>query len=128
MKYLLDTHTFLWAISDAKELSKKAKKIFLNSDNSLFLSMASIWEMAIKYSLGKLTLTQSLKHFIPEQLHVNNITMLNIEFQHIIKVASLPFHHRDPFDRLLVAQALVDRITLLSGDDILDAYKIERIW
>ena len=128
MKILLDTHAFLWMITGAEDLSKTARKIVLNSENTLFLSMASVWEMAIKSSLGKLTLRQPLKQFIPEQLQMSGISLLNIAFQHIAKVALLPLHHRDPFDRLLIAQSLVDKINILSSDKVFDAYKLKRLW
>lgn len=105
MQLLLDTHALLWRINDDSALPAKARKAIVNEDNACFLSLASCWEMAIRYSLGKLTLSQPLDQFIPEQLSRNGIRLLHIGFRHTAKVAALPFHHRDPFDRLLVAQA-----------------------
>jgi PIN domain nuclease of toxin-antitoxin system len=106
MKILLDTQAFLWIISDAPELSKKAKKVFLDQENDLFLSLASTWEIAIKSSLGKLKLKQPLQKFIPMQLQENSIFQLDISFRHVVGITTLPFHHRDPFDRLIISQAI----------------------
>ena len=128
MNVLLDTQVFLWLINDADELSKVAKKIFLDQKNNLYLSLASIWEIAIKASLKKLTLSQDLEKLIPEQLQINNITQLDINFCHVVKVSNLPFYHRDPFDRLLIAQAMEEDFLLLSNDKAFDHYKIKRVW
>lgn len=128
MKILLDTQTFLWIISDAPELSKKAKKAFLDQENDLFLSLASIWEMAIKSSLGKLELKQPLEKFIPMQLQENSIFQLDISFRHVVGVTALPFHHRDPFDRLIISQAIHEKLPVLSSDEAFDAYNIQRLW
>src|SRR5262249_7089883 len=105
MKLLLDTHAFLWFINDSAELSNNSKNLIEDVDNEVLLSVASLWEMAIKISLGKLTLAKSLNAFLSEQLVANGITLLNISVAHASEVAVLPFHHRDPFDRLLIAQA-----------------------
>lgn len=128
MKILLDTQAFLWIISDAPELSKKAKKLFLDQENELFLSLASIWEMAIKSSLGKLKLKQPIEKFLPAQLQENSILQLDISFRHVVGVTSLPFHHRDPFDRLIISQAIQENLPLLSSDEAFDAYNIQRLW
>ena len=128
MKVLLDTHAFLWLIGDLPKLSAKAKKIFTDSENEILLSVASIWEMGIKVSLGKLDITQPFNKFIPSQLHQNGITQLDIKFRHINEVVNLPFHHRDPFDRLIIAQAIIEDIPILSNDSHFDLYDIERIW
>lgn len=128
MRILLDTQAFLWLIADAQELSKKAKKVFLEQDNDLFLSLASIWEMAIKSSLGKLDLKQPLEEFIPSQLQENSILQMEISFRHVVGTATLPFHHRDPFDRLIISQAIQENLPILSSDIAFDAYNIQRIW
>ena len=128
MQLLLDTHTLLWWINDADALSAKARKAIANADNPCFLSLASCWEMAIKCSLGKLTLVQSVEQFIPDQLFRNGIRMLPIDFRHVAKVATLPFHHRDPFDRLLVAQAAIEKMTLVTADTALARDDIECLW
>jgi PIN domain nuclease of toxin-antitoxin system len=128
VKILLDTQAFLWIISDAPELSKKAKKIFLDQENDLFLSLASIWEMAIKSSLGKLKLKQPIEKFFPAQLQENSISQLDISFRHVVGVTSLPFHHRDPFDRLIISQAIQENLPILSCDEAFDTYNIQRLW
>ncbi len=128
MKILLDTQAFLWIIADAPELSKKAKNIFLDQENDLFLSLASIWEMAIKLSLGKLKLKQPVEKFLPAQLQENSIFQLDISFRHVVGVTSLPFHHRDPFDRLIISQAVQENLPILSSDEAFDEYNIQRLW
>lgn len=128
MKIILDTQAFLWLSSGNNQLSSIAKKTFLNEKNTFFLSIASIWEMSIKSSLGKLKLQPSLERFILNELQENSIEQMGIHFQHVIKVRSLPFHHRDPFDRLLIAQALVEDIPILSSDKIFEKYGIKRVW
>jgi PIN domain nuclease of toxin-antitoxin system len=125
---LLDTHAFLWWVNDAPELSTKARKAIADEASTCFLSLASCWEMAIKSSLGKLGLAMPLDRFIPEQLAANGFSLLNIDFRHAARVESLPFLHRDPFDRLLVAQALAEKLTLVSADAMLSDYGVKRIW
>lgn len=128
MNILLDTHAFLWFIAGSENLSDKARELIEDEANHVFLSAASLWEMAIKVSLGKLTLTEPFETLIPEQLAVNGIELLAISVPHATRVASLPFHHRDPFDRLLIAQALTEEIPIISGDEAFDAYGITRLW
>ena len=130
MNFLLDTHTFLWLINQlySSKLSETVNRLFLNQENHFYLSIASVWEMAIKVNLGKLDIDQPIGPFILEQLQENKINLLDIHFQHAIKVAELPLHHRDPFDRLIIAQSLVEDIPLLSKDKVFDAYGIQRIW
>jgi PIN domain nuclease of toxin-antitoxin system len=102
MRLLLDTHAFLWFLGDAPELSTQARGLIEDDTNEVLLSVASLWEMAIKISLQKLTLSGPLGQFIPEQLALNSIGLLPITLAHTVAVATLPFHHRDPFDRLLI--------------------------
>ncbi|MEW6158515.1 MAG: type II toxin-antitoxin system VapC family toxin [Verrucomicrobiota bacterium] len=128
MKILADTHTFLWFVTDASQLSAKAKTLLEAPDTERFFSLASVWEIAIKTSLGKLTLRKPLEEFLPEQLAANRFNMLNISAEHALRVAQLPFHHRDPFDRMLVAQSLAENLPLVSSDNALDAYGIKRLW
>ena len=125
MQLLLDTHVLLWWINDADNLSVKARKAIANADNECFLSLASCWELAIKCSLGKLVLSRPIDQFIPEHLSRNSIRLLNIDFRHVAKVATLPFHHRDPFDRLLVAQASLEKMTLVSADTAIAQYDVK---
>lgn len=128
MTLLLDTHAFLWWVEGAPALGRRARAAVSNPDNEVFLSVASCWELAIKLSLGKLRLTQSLERFIPEQLTRNGFALLGIEFRHVARVAGLPFHHRDPFDRVLVAQALVDELAIVSADGVFRKYGVTVVW
>jgi PIN domain nuclease of toxin-antitoxin system len=130
MNFLLDTHTFLWLINQlySSKLSETVYRLFLNQENQFYLSIASVWEIAIKVNLGKLDIAQPIGPFILEQLQENEINLFDIRFQHAIKVAELPLHHRDPFDRIIIAQSLVEDIPLLSKDKVFDAYGIQRIW
>lgn len=127
-RLLLDTHTFLWWIDDAPELSETARQAISNADNECFISVASCWEMAIKSSLGKLSLSKPVDRFVLEQITENGFLMLNIELRHAAKVESLPFHHRDPFDRLLIGQAISDKLTLVTADRMFSHYEIPLIW
>lgn len=128
MKLLLDTQALLWLISDMPEASETSKKLFLDEANDLYVSLASIWEIAIKLSIGKLTLHQPLETFFTNQLQENAINLLKIHFRHILKVSSLPFHHRDPFDRLIISQALIEKLPIISSDTAFDNYGIKRLW
>ncbi len=128
MRVILDTHTFLWFIEDNRSLSAAARRIIEERDTEPILSVASIWEIAIKVSIGKLELRLPFAHLIPQQLAENDITLLGIFVAHAIRLTTLPFHHRDPFDRLLIVQAMVEQLPILSADTTFDAYGIERIW
>jgi len=128
MNLLLDTHTVLWFWWNDPKLSDVAKDTITNPDNRKLVSTASCWEIAIKVSLKKLDLGSSYGEFIPRQIARNNFEMLTISHDHLAMTASLPFHHRDPFDRLLIAQAMCEDIPLISTDQRLDAYPVERIW
>lgn len=128
MSLLLDTHSFIWFVEDHPSLSPAARALIEDATNDIFLSIASVWEMAIKASLGKLTLSQPFDLFIPNQLLLNNITLLDITVSHTLHVATLPFHHRDPFDRLLIAQSLVEQMPIISIDSAFDAYGVKRMW
>jgi len=127
MKILLDTHTFLWFVNDSSELSNNANKL-LESDVDLLLSVASLWEIAIKVNLKKLTLPDAYETFIRQQIALNSIEILPITLQHLTVVAKLPLHHRDPFDRLLIAQAIAEDIQIISADTKFDFYSVERRW
>lgn len=129
MRLLLDTHAFLWFIAGSSELSDTARPLIEDPGNAPLLSVASLWEMAIKISLGRLSLGQSFEVLIPQQLALNGVDLLPIDFEHTAAVASLPYHrHRDPFDRLLVAQAMVEGLPIVSRDAAFDAYGIQRLW
>lgn len=126
MAVLLDTHTFLWWCDDSPELSPKARRVV--TDNDCFVSLASFWEIAIKTSLGKLTLPDDFARYLADQMSLNGFDQLEIGFRHIARSATLPFHHRDPFDRLLAAQALEKDLPIVSRDPFFTRYGIKRIW
>jgi PIN domain nuclease of toxin-antitoxin system len=128
MRALLDTHAFLWFITADPKLSAQAEKTIRHGDNELLLSMASVWETAIKVSLGRLPLPEPIETFIPAQLQINRIGLLPIEAGHTFGIVHLPFHHRDPFDRLIIAQALAEDLPIVSGDATFDAYGVRRVW
>ena len=128
MTALVDTHAFLWFAADDRRLPEHVAQIIEGANNRCYLSIASIWELAIKISLGKLQLTLPLQEFLEDQVPRSGIEILDLRVAHAVKVADLPFHHRDPFDRLLIAQALVEGVPLISVDPVLDAYGVCRIW
>ncbi len=128
MKYLLDTHTLLWFLQGDKKLSDKARQLIDSPRNSKFLSIVSLWEIAVKVSLGKLVLDKSFERLFPEQLYFNRIQILDITVDSLTKLTTLPFHHRDPFDRLIIAQALVEDLPIIGADAAFDAYGIRREW
>jgi PIN domain nuclease of toxin-antitoxin system len=123
---LLDTHTFLWWCEDAPSLSKKARRIISKED--CLLSLASLWEISIKMSLGKMKLPGGFDRYVPEQMALNGFTQLAIGFRHIAGCGRLPWHHRDPFDRLLIAQAIEEEVAVISRDTIFEQYGVTRIW
>jgi PIN domain nuclease of toxin-antitoxin system len=127
MELLLDTHTFLWFINGDAELSSKAKSYIEDSTNTKYISVASFWEMAIKVSLGKLELEMpfsDLKTYTAQ----NNFTILPITFEHTIALTNLEFHHRDPFDRLMIAQALTDQLSIITRDAAFGDYSVKVLW
>ena len=128
MKYLLDTHALLWFLRGDKKLSAKARGLIDNPGNRKFLSIASLWEIAIKVSLRKLVLDKPFEKLFPEQLHFNRIEILDITVDSLTKLTTLPFHHRDPFDRLIIAQAIVERLPIIGVDAVFDVYGISREW
>ena len=128
MKLLLDTHAFLWWVEGTPAIGRRARAAVSNPDNEVFLSVASCWELAIKLSLGKLRLIETLDRFIPEQLRLNGFSLLAVELRHVVRVAGLPFHHRDPFDRLLATQALEDGLALVSSDRLFRKYGVTVVW
>ncbi len=127
-RYLLDTQRCIWWVDDSPKLSLAANKTMSSLENECYLSLVSVWEMAIKISLGKLKLATSLKRFITGNMVANDFKILPIDFSHINKTESLPFHHRDPFDRLLVVQAMTEKLPIISANTTLEAYNIERVW
>ena len=128
MKALLDTHAFLWFIEGARPLGKAAVDVLQDERNEVLLSQASVWEMAIKHSMGRLPLNLPFDVFATSQLEANAFALLGIRVEHLFVIAGLPFHHSDPFDRLLVAQSRVEGVPIAGSDRALDAYGVQRIW
>jgi PIN domain nuclease of toxin-antitoxin system len=126
MSLLLDTQAFLWWVTDDRRLSKRARTAI--AATPCMLSVASCWEMAIKSSLGKLTLPRAVDRFVQEQLEVNGFTLLPISIEAVAGAADLAFHHRDPFDRLLAAQAARASLDIVSSDAVFAKYGVRRIW
>jgi PIN domain nuclease of toxin-antitoxin system len=127
MKYLLDTHALIWFLEGDERLSSKAKNIVCNDDAVIYVSIVSLWEMAIKISLGKLELSQSLEQIIAK-LPQQSMTVLSVQPIHVVTLLSLPFEHRDPFDRLLIAQALRENMILMSNEVLFLRYGVNRVW
>ena len=128
MKLLLDTHAFLWWVEGTPAFGRRGKAAVSNPENEILLSVASCWELAIKLSLGKIRLAKSLDRFILEQLSLNGFSLLDVQFRHVVRVADLPFRHRDPFDRLIAAQALEDDLALVSSDRVFRKYGVDVVW
>jgi len=128
MRYLLDTHTLLWFDSAPEKLSSKVLKILLNEDNELYLSHVSLWEIQIKHQLGKLQLETDLKALIEAQQQTNALELLEIKPEHIYALASLPSHHRDPFDRMLISQAMAEQMPLITIDKKIALYQDQVKW
>ena len=128
MKLLIDTHTFLWAVGDVSRLSRTSLDLVRDGNNQVLVSTASLWEIAIKVSQGKLKLGGEFETFIPLQFSLNRFETLAANLSHYALVARLPLHHRDPFDRLIIAQAMAEGVPVVSTDDKFDAYGVTRLW
>jgi len=128
MKYLLDTHAFLWFVSEDNRLSSKAQSIIKNSRNDIYFSAVSAWEMSIKIRLGRLSIEEELEPFIIKQLSENNFSTLSITIFHSIYTSKLPEIHKDPFDRMIVAQSQVEDMPLISKDKNIKKYKVPVVW
>lgn len=128
MRLLLDTHTFIWYVTNNNKLSSTAKLLINDGNNEVVLSKASIWEMAIKHSIGKLSFDTRFDIFIERQLSLNNIELLDIKTNHLIAIATLPSHHGDPFDRLIIVQAMLEGLPIVGTDIAFDAYEVRRLW
>ncbi|CAN5703674.1 type II toxin-antitoxin system VapC family toxin [soil metagenome] len=127
MRVLLDTHVWLWMQAEPERLSSDARDTITDLANELLLSAASSWEIAIKWSLGKLDLPEPPDRYVPDRLTSSGVTALAILHGHALAVARLPRHHRDPFDRMLVAQARAEGLPLLTADPVFDRYPVEVI-
>lgn len=128
MRLLLDTHAFLWFVLGDGRLSVKAKTAIEDPTNEKFLSPASYWEIAIKISLGKYTMSSPYVEFMAKGIGGNGFSIFPIEPKHTAVLSTLPFHHRDPFDRLIIAQAMVEDTTVISNDTVFDMSPITRLW
>ena len=128
MRLLLDTSTFLWVINDAPELSSQARELFVNPENESYLSSVSAWEIAIKYGLGRLPLPQPPDRFISAQRKQHGIDPLELDEEAALHLSRLPQLHKDPFDRMLVCQAIVHHLIILTSDDLVAQYPIRTIW
>jgi PIN domain nuclease of toxin-antitoxin system len=128
MRLLLDTHTFLWLVEGSPHLSATAQAALVDPTNELHLSVASVWELAIKTGIKKLTLSDPVAVFVGKWTTTYQLALLPIDTPHALAVAGLPDHHRDPFDRILIAQALVERMALLTADGKFAAYAVPILW
>ena len=128
MKALLDAHALLWFLAGSSQLSARALACIQDTQNTVFVSPATLWEIGIKDSLGKLTLPEPFAQIFPARLDASNIMILPILVPHLHEHRQLPFHHSDPFDRLLIAQALVEDLTLVSRDSEFAPYGVKLLW
>jgi len=128
VKLLLDTHTFIWLATAPEKLSSAALEACSDLDNDLYLSVVTPWEIQIKTQLGKLSLPASLEHMIARQVKENGLTIMPVTLSHVYALDGLAQHHRDPFDRLLIAQAMVENMTVVSRDGWFGAYSVSVIW
>ncbi len=128
MRFLLDTHIFLWFINGDEKLNPGPRQFIEDQGNERYLSLASLWELAIKKGLGKLTLDLSFVELFTEHIEGNAIELLHISPKHLDILKNLPFHHKDPFDRLIIAQALSEKLSIITKDKTLKKYGIQCIW
>jgi PIN domain nuclease of toxin-antitoxin system len=128
VRALLDTHTFLWWVLDVPKLSTESRRILSDGDNELLFSSASAYELALMARSGKLTLPDSPETYVPDRLVSNGFTRLPIELAHALRAGSLPWIHQDPFDRLLIAQAQIEGLPILTADPAIARYDVETIW
>lgn len=131
MKYLIDTHIFIWFVENLSNLRQTARNLIEDNNSEIFISIASLWEISIKTSIGKLQINRRFEDII-DVLNDNSIEILPIDFAHTVENNKLPFHHRDPFDRIIVSQAIVENLDFISADSVFDDYlkgkSIKRIW
>jgi PIN domain nuclease of toxin-antitoxin system len=128
MNALLDTHTFLWWVTDAPQLSETARSFIANPDNKIFFSVASGWEILIKVGTGKLSIPDEPNIYITSRLIDNRFEVLPIDLPHVLQIAKLPDNHRDPFDRIIIAQSQVARMPILTIDRLIVQYAVDVIW
>lgn len=128
MRVLLDTHTLLWFLAGDRRLNRHAHGLITNPANDVLLGVGSLWEIVIKASLGKLPLPEPFEELIPAQLEAERIAVLPIELRHLAALRRLPFHHRGPFDRLIIAQATAEGVPVISRDAVFEQYQIDVLW
>lgn len=128
MKILVDTGCWLWSLTAPEHLNKKARELLSDRAHALYLSAASSWEIAIKASLGKLHLPEPPEKFMPRRMAALDILGLPVEHAHALRVFDLPWHHRDPFDRILIAQAQLESLSILTADPVFGAYDVATLW
>ena len=128
MKYLLDTHSLVWFFAGHPNLSNKVREIMEDDNHQKLISLVSVWEMGIKQSKGKFNLFLPLEDYINNNIKLEDFDLLPIKLNHVSLITSLPFHHNDPFDRLLIAQSIIENIPILSKDIAFDAYDVNRLW
>ncbi|AKE64584.1 hypothetical protein NIES3806_16540 [Microcystis aeruginosa NIES-3806] len=128
MNILLDSHTLIWFSQNSPQLSSSAIEILENRNNLLFLSLVSVWEIQIKVQLGKLNLDISLSEIVKDQTKINDVQILPMKLSHIWTLDTLPYYHKDPFDRLLISQAITENLIILGVDSVFDAYPVQKIW
>jgi PIN domain nuclease of toxin-antitoxin system len=128
MRVLIDTHVFLWWVEGERALPAKARAVIANPGNECLLSMASVWELAIKAGLGKLKLSLPVRRYVVENVAANGFRLLEIGVAHVGRVETLAQHHGDPFDRLLIAQALEEKLPVVTADPVFGKYGVKRVW
>ena len=128
MRVLVDTHVFIWYVQSSDKLPSSVTVIINDGRNDILLSIASVWEMAIKQSTGKLNIGTPYASFISEQMRLNSMELLPVRLEHLDLITTLPLHHRDPFDRLLIAQAIVEDILIISADRVFSLYPVRSMW
>jgi PIN domain nuclease of toxin-antitoxin system len=128
MRVLLDTHTLIWFFQGDKRFNDNMRLLIEDQNNEKLISIVSVWEMSIKQSIGKLSFSLPIKTFIEQQIEFEDFNLLNLNLDHIHVITILPLQHRDPFDRILIAQAMVEQIPIISADTAFDAYSITRFW
>ena len=128
MRLLLDTHCWLWWLTEPEKLSPSVRNLLTDRKNELHLSVASIWEIGIKFAIGKLSLPQPPEKLVPREMAADGLVTLDIKSIHALKAAGLPLYHRDPFDRMLIAQSQVEQLPIMTTDPVFDQYNIKVIW
>jgi PIN domain nuclease of toxin-antitoxin system len=128
LKILLDTHCWLWMVAQSQRLSPTTRALVEDPENQLLLSAASSWEIAIKYALGKLPLPMPPAEYVPSRMATSGLSPLPVQHSHALLAGSLPRHHGDPFDRLLIAQAQIEKVTILTADRQFEAYDADLLW